>query len=288
MDSTVVIGRGYELGVLEDSLAAAATGEPQVVLVEGEAGVGKSSLLRTFCADHPETRTLAWVGDELESHLPFATLDQLLASARTWEDPFAAGAALLSWLGELAVDGSVLVTLDDAHLTDQPSLVALNFALRRLRHDPVLSVFTARSSHVGALPRSILRMATEGDRRLALHGLGVSDVQAMAEAMGVEGISDGAAARLHAITEGIPLYLSALLSEVPSRILSALTGRYLLPIRLHSSSSPSSARHHPMRVRWPPRPRSSVTGARSMISSRCPGWIAMACYGRWMSSNGCE
>ena len=109
----MLVGRGRELGVLEDSLAAAVTGEPQVVLVEGAAGVGKSSLLRAFRSGHPETITLAWVGDDLESHVSFAMLDQLLTRARAWADPFTAGAALLARLGDLTRDGPVLMMLDD-------------------------------------------------------------------------------------------------------------------------------------------------------------------------------
>ena len=136
------------MDALEQALSVAAAGALQVVLVEGEAGVGKSSLMRTFRNQHQALTSLAWTGDETELDLSFAMLDQLIDGGRAWADPYAAGAALLGRLDEIATTGPVLVALDDAHLADPPSLVALNFAFRRLVHDPVLLVLSARSNRV--------------------------------------------------------------------------------------------------------------------------------------------
>lgn len=124
MTGAVLVGRRCELGALEDALAAAAGGEPQVVLVEGEAGVGKSSLVRTFLASHAAVSALAWAGDNAETQLPFAMVGQLLENDQPWPDPFTAGAAVLTRLDEATATGVVLVVLDDVHLADPASLVS--------------------------------------------------------------------------------------------------------------------------------------------------------------------
>ena len=222
MGGSTLIGRTRELDALEEALTTALAGELQIVLVEGEAGVGKSSLLRAFRDDHEDVNTLAWAGDETETQLSFAMLDQLVGVDRSWVDPFTAGAALLTQLGELAIAGPVLLALDDAHLADPQSLVAVNFALRRLRHDPVVALLSARPRHVGELPPSILRMATASERRLVLGGLTVRGVQQLAGTVGAATISRRAAERLHSVTNGNPLHLKALLAEVPTEELEQL------------------------------------------------------------------
>jgi len=50
------VGRERELQVLDQQLAAAAMGRPQVVFVEGEAGAGKSALLTRFLDSHSDSR----------------------------------------------------------------------------------------------------------------------------------------------------------------------------------------------------------------------------------------
>jgi tRNA A37 threonylcarbamoyladenosine biosynthesis protein TsaE len=52
------VGRQNELGILGERLAAAETGRPQVVYVEGEAGAGKSTLLSRFLSSLPDAVVL--------------------------------------------------------------------------------------------------------------------------------------------------------------------------------------------------------------------------------------
>ena len=215
MGGCPLVGRDEELGLLEASLAAASDGVPQLVLIEGEAGVGKTSLLGSFAAGRHGCEVLRWAGDETETQLSFAMVAQLLNETRSWADPFAAGAALLAHVGEATTDGPLVLMLDDLHLADQPSLVALNFALRRLRHDPVLAVLSIRPGQVIDLPSSLVRPPTDGGAHLVLGGLTVPDVQELAETTGAGRLSRRSAERLHAITGGNPLHLKALLHEVP-------------------------------------------------------------------------
>lgn len=48
------VGRTEELAALEAAMRAVRAGQPRAVLVEGEAGVGKSSLVSHFAAEHPD------------------------------------------------------------------------------------------------------------------------------------------------------------------------------------------------------------------------------------------
>ena len=106
----IFVGRAGELAVLEAAAAAARRGQPQVVLVEGEAGAGKSSLLARFAAGLAGAAVLRAGGDEAELLLPYGVVSQLVVSARGADgrpgllaaelsdrvDPLAVGADLLA------------------------------------------------------------------------------------------------------------------------------------------------------------------------------------------------
>lgn len=58
------VGRVSELSVLDAEMRAVLGGRPRVVLVEGEAGIGKSSLLSRFVSEHGDVCVLRASGDE--------------------------------------------------------------------------------------------------------------------------------------------------------------------------------------------------------------------------------
>ena len=59
LSSPVLVGRAAELAVLDDALARAAEGEPAVVLVGGDAGLGKTRLVSEFSAAARQTEANA-------------------------------------------------------------------------------------------------------------------------------------------------------------------------------------------------------------------------------------
>ena len=71
------VGRGRELAILAGEFGRACEREPRVVLVEGEAGVGKSSLLSHFVSRLDGVRLMRASGDESELLLPYGVLAQL-------------------------------------------------------------------------------------------------------------------------------------------------------------------------------------------------------------------
>ena len=150
--------------------AAARRGQPQVVSIEGEAGIGKSSLLERFVPELESAGIVRASGDEAESLLPYGVISQLVASAREMGDgppglltsdlsddvdPLAVGAELVTWLGQVHRGQEMtLALIDDLQWADGPSARALLFAVRRLQADPVLVVVTARPGELSRAGRA--------------------------------------------------------------------------------------------------------------------------------------
>ena len=224
----VFVGRAGELAVLEAAAAAARSGQPKVVLVEGEGGIGKSALLARFASGLAGATVLRASGDEAELLLPYGMVGQLLASARgagggppgllaaelsDGVDPLAVGADLVAWFGQFR--GMVLAIIDDLQWADGPSARALLFAVRRLHADQVLVVLSARAGELSRLGEGWQRFLAGDHRadRIRLGGLGPADVVALGRALGAGELPRRAAGRLLEHTGGNPLYCRAVLEE---------------------------------------------------------------------------
>ena len=72
-------GRQQELAALGAALATASAGEPRFVLIQGEAGIGKSALIAKFLADNLIVPVIAVSGEESEARLPYGMVQQLAA-----------------------------------------------------------------------------------------------------------------------------------------------------------------------------------------------------------------
>jgi ATP/maltotriose-dependent transcriptional regulator MalT len=225
------IGRQPMLAGLHRMLEQARTGKPQLVLIEGPAGIGKTTLVRQFLDEAGELRVLRAGGEEAEADLPFGVLARLLVDAPT-EPPgptavvipheaslgsLAAGAALLDLLGELQRTDPVVMVIDDIHWADRPSLRALTFALRRLRVDRVLTLMLTREVADARLPDGLRRLlADDKTLQLRLGGLEVEELRTLSRHFGHRPLSVRAAARLRAHTGGNPLHARALLEQLPA------------------------------------------------------------------------
>ncbi|HUC14950.1 MAG TPA: AAA family ATPase [Acidimicrobiales bacterium] len=229
------VGRQSELSVLDERLAAARTGDPQVVYLEGEAGAGKSTLLSRFLGSLSGPVVLEVGGDEAETSLTYGVVDQLLPGRSTepGADPMAVGARLLDLFDQLQGGGQVVVlVIDDLHWADRPSLRAVLFALRRLRADKVLAVVATRP---GGLADPGWARFVAGDSRVThvpLGGLSSGDLTDLASALGLGALSPRAASRLATHTQGNALYCRALLDEIGLVGLSAGDGGLPAPRKL--------------------------------------------------------
>jgi DNA-binding CsgD family transcriptional regulator len=230
------VGRARQLALLAEVFAGAAAGRPMVVLVEGEAGIGKSTLLARATAElgGADAVVLRAVGDETESELQLGMVGQLVAGISPLPPelsavldgsgepgPLAAGAGLLALLGDLQDRGTVVVVVDDAHWCDSVSLHALAFCLRRLRADRVLALLAARTEELHRLPRGLAALAHDPTGiTVTLAGLEPGDVAELAAALGVGVLSPRAAERLARHTAGSPLLATALFEEFGTSLLA--------------------------------------------------------------------
>ena len=193
----IFVGRAPELDTLAQALATARAGEPQVVLVEGEAGFGKSSLVFEFLDRHRDvpaalrqrrggrggiglwrsaairgrdSRYVTWCAGRPGADGPG------VRSADA--DPLAVGMELLTLLSSLQGKRAAAVVVEDLQWADLPSARALLFACRRLRLDRVLVILTCRPGGVSQLGEGWARFVS-GDHRasaITLSGLGVEEL----------------------------------------------------------------------------------------------------------------
>jgi hypothetical protein len=164
-------GRDDELGALAAALAAASAGRGQLVLVAGEAGIGKTSLVETIAAAAGNASGIVLTGHcyDLETAAPYEPWIELLRSYRSARTnglpelppglgnaelldvlagPDALFEQLAGFLGELVSDRPVVLVLEDLHWSDQASLDLLRSVARRLPTWRLLVVATFRDDEL--------------------------------------------------------------------------------------------------------------------------------------------
>lgn len=182
--SPVFVGRADELNALSDALARAAAGEPQALLIGGEAGVGKTRLVEEFATDACRQGAVVALGGCVEigaDGLPFAPFSTALrALRRELPDEMTAAAAgqeeelarLLPELGEapsgrhdeegmarlfeltarllerVAADRTVVVALEDLHWADASTRHLLSYLFRTLRTGRLVVLATYRADDI--------------------------------------------------------------------------------------------------------------------------------------------
>ncbi|AZG44563.1 AAA family ATPase [Gordonia insulae] len=216
-----VVGREDELAHVRHCARQVVDARPCVVLIEGDAGVGKSSLVRAAGADLLGFTVLRADADELATETSMWLLSQL--GAFTADKPFPAGHELLQLLSERQSEGPVAVIIEDLHWSDTASEVALLTAFRRLSPgDRVLALITTRPAGIPA-DSAWRRLGADPDRgrHLIIGDLTERDVAAIAESDGIV-LGPTAAARLHRHTGGRALHVRTLLTELSSAELNSV------------------------------------------------------------------
>ncbi|WP_426565388.1 helix-turn-helix transcriptional regulator [Angustibacter sp. McL0619] len=177
-----IVGRGPELAAVGQLVPPAVETSDVLVLV-GDAGIGKTTLLR-WAAEQARAagvRVLSARGSELEADFGYAGLHQMLRPALAHLDELAdtqrlavltafglragggapdaltLGMAALSLLSRMADDGPVLLVVDDVQWLDEASLGTLSFLTRRLQGEPISLLAAARGE---APPAALVRDAT--------------------------------------------------------------------------------------------------------------------------------
>jgi DNA-binding CsgD family transcriptional regulator len=166
--ATRLYGREREIALVEDLINRAGSRGSSIV-VRGEAGIGKSSLLAEVAARAREhgVLVLTTAGAQSETHLPFAGLHQLLRpvldgvphlepsqraalrAAFGLDEPvapnrFMVGLAVLELIAEAATRSPVFVVADEAQWLDPSSCETLAFVARRVEAEPIVVAFGVR------------------------------------------------------------------------------------------------------------------------------------------------
>ena len=188
-------GRARERQALDGLLDRVRGGDSAVLVIRGEAGTGKTALMR-YCARQASSCQLAQIhGLESEMELPLAALHQLCTpmlsslgalpepqqralrvafglAAEPAPDRFVLGLAVLGLLAENAAVRPLVCLVDDAQWLDEASSQVLGFVGRRLLAEPVGLLFAVREAAgerlFPGLPALTVEGLTDDDARALL------------------------------------------------------------------------------------------------------------------------
>ena len=198
------VGRHAELAVFEQAIADATNGLPSVVLVSGDAGIGKTTIVsesaaRAGVALHLGRST--HIGGEIIPLAPLADLlrqlrrsrpellseTSVLTALRDWFGPRSPSSAhdgashgglfvaVLELISHLATDAAVVVGFEDLHWADTVTWDLFDYLARNLIDERVVLVGTFRANEVASRPAQRGRLAElarlPAARRLHLEGL---------------------------------------------------------------------------------------------------------------------
>jgi ATP/maltotriose-dependent transcriptional regulator MalT len=233
---SLLLERDAELAELERAVQDAARGAGRAVLVEGQAGAGKSSLLRHVVgsAAGAGLRVLRASGGELERDHAFGVMRQLLeravgpallngSAAAAVFDPAGAAAEpgfgvlhALYWLvAGLAAEQPLLLAVDDLHWADDASLQAVDYIARRAGDLPLAIVGTLRPAEPGAHVAALDALRAQPDIALVRPAPLSPDAVAAIVGAARPGTDGAIAAAYHDASAGNPLYLRELLHAAP-------------------------------------------------------------------------
>jgi DNA-binding CsgD family transcriptional regulator/tetratricopeptide (TPR) repeat protein len=228
-----LLERDQQVAALREYADDALRGRGRLVLVSGEAGIGKSSLVEAFVTGLGDART-AWstcdglftpsalgplqdVADQWGGEVRTACTDGVPRDARF--------AALLTTLREY--DGLSVLVVEDLHFADEATLDLLRHLARRLRDLHAMVVVTYRDEGLAenrALRETIGEVSTVGStRRISLPPLTAAAVAELSQG------SDHEPAAVHALTAGNPFFVAEVLraghGELPASARDAVLAR---------------------------------------------------------------
>ena len=277
-----LLERDEALRELSATLSDATAGHGRIVLVGGEAGIGKSALVEHFSAARRGTTRVLWgacdsmftprplgplhdiaaqTGGELEQQLASESEGSTTMAGRTGRG--ALFAALLSELQQPSI-----AIFEDMHWADEATLDMLTFAGRRIQRVPSLLILTYRDDEIG--PRHPLRLVlgdlatSAATRRIALRPLSEA---AVGRLIGDRPLD---ATALHRQTGGNPFFVTEAIAAgadgVPLSVRDAVLAR---AARLSLSGRAVLDAAAVLGPRIEPPLLAEVTGAESPAIEEC-------------------
>jgi DNA-binding CsgD family transcriptional regulator/tetratricopeptide (TPR) repeat protein len=228
-----LLERARELTLLAEGLEAVQrSSQGRVLLIGGEAGVGKTSLLRRFCDLRDGSARVLWGAcDALFTPRPLGPfLDiaesaggELAELAESDGRPYQVAAALLR---ELRTRLPTIVVLEDVHAADEATCDVLRLLARRAETVPALVLASYRDDELtGGHPLQVVLgdLAGEAIGRMKLAPLSPAAVAELAEPLGVD------AEELYRTTSGNSFFVTEVLAaeadEIPHTVRDAVLAR---------------------------------------------------------------
>ncbi|HRF48721.1 MAG TPA: AAA family ATPase [Anaerolineales bacterium] len=217
----MLLEREEPLQALRDALRETVAASGRVVLIEGEAGIGKTALVERFIRVHgPPARVLWGACDDLFTPRPLAPISDMAAQLGSslpalLETPGQWSALCAAMLTELQSQPTIAV-VEDLHWVDEGTLELLLYLARRLEHTRALLVLTYRTDTQGPQhplwPALTELRALPGCKTLTLRPLSIKAIHVL---LGEAGRSETAlaAADMHRLTGGNPFFVGELLRE---------------------------------------------------------------------------
>jgi DNA-binding CsgD family transcriptional regulator/tetratricopeptide (TPR) repeat protein len=230
-----LLERDELLTTLRTLLHRALVGQGLLLFVEGEAGIGKTSLLQSLAATQPPDIPVSWpvywgACDAFQTPRPLGPLHDIAAQVdgelQTALQGDVERLRIFGLFLELLARHPCLVLLEDLHWADEATLDFLRYVGRRIGRTHSVVVASFRSDEVG--PAHALRLllgdlATSGAKRFALQPLSLAAIE---ELIGDRTMN---AAELHRITGGNPFFATEVLasggSGVPPTVRDAVLTR---------------------------------------------------------------
>lgn len=242
--SATMVGREAELAIVRGVFDRVLDAVPVAVLVEGEAGIGKSRLLREFGAEVANRADVhvGWCLDLGASRTPFGPLTGILRSivalmgADRVRDELGVGAealgmllpeltptdrsqtspdrlrdAIASLIEAAAELAPQVLVVEDLHWADESTLALLSFLLRTLARGRIMIVLTCRTDDVRR-GDAVSRFIGESTRarlleRVTVERLDTASVRQLVETITGEPLSDTALDRIQERAEGVPFFV---------------------------------------------------------------------------------
>ncbi len=280
VDMGHLVGRGAEVSRLRRLLAEAAAGESRALVVHGEAGVGKTRLVREVLADR-DARVLRGTCVHFgASTLPFAPL---VVALRPWlpgVDDDLEQARLIpvldATLERLAAETPTILVIDDLHWADVSSLDALAYVVASFRGQRLAVIATCRDEHrpdghpLHAWLADLRRMA--GFEELQLDRLDLASTEQLVAQVRGRPLDIELVVEVHERSGGNPYLAELLVRDLPADArhlpdTSPVILTQALTARWHALSEPARSAVQILAVGGRPQSRSlfvEVAGAHGL------------------------